>query len=254
MDAIALSADGTRISFTRAGSGPPLVVVDPALGYSRFDNIGGLASLLAEDFAVIRYDRRGRGSSGDAGEYAVEREVEDLAAVIAEAGGPARVYGYSSGGLVALHAAAAGVEIERMALFEPPVRGEGEPPELAFAEEIAGLVAGGRRGAAVERFLIGIGVPPEVVGQMPVEQALAPIAHTLVYDCEISNATDFDLLRSVTTPTLVIDSQASSEDLTGGVAAIAEALPNGIRRSLAGEWHGVPDEDLAPVVAAFLAG
>lgn len=293
MDRIASSADGTQIAFRRSGDGPALVMVDPALAYSDFDNARGLESLLAERFTVYRYDRRGRGASGDLDGHrvarevdrrgsgasgdadeggvaraargvadgsgdasidAVEREIEDLAAVIAAAGGSARVYGFSSGGLVALHAAAAGVAIERMALLEPPVRPEGEPPDMAFTQEIAGLVAAGRRAGAVERFLTSIGVPAEVVAQMPVEPVLAPIAHSLVYDCEISNATDFELLRSVTTPTLVIDSEGSSDDLTGGVAAIAEALPNGIRRSLAGEWHVVPDEDLAPVVAEFLGG
>jgi pimeloyl-ACP methyl ester carboxylesterase len=252
MDRIATSADGTEIAFSSAGGGPALVMVDPALGFSGFDNIGGLASLLAEDFAVHRYDRRGRGSSGDNGGPAIEREVEDLAAVIAAAGGSAHLYGYSSGGLLALHAAARGVDVERMVLFEPPVREEDEPPAIEFTEEIARLVRGGRRGDAVEHFLTSIGVPEEVVAQMPVDAVLAPIAHTLVYDCEISNATDFGLLRSIATPTLVIDSAGSSEDLTGGVAAIADALPNGTRRSLAGEWHGVADEELAPAVAEFL--
>jgi len=244
------SADGTEIAFERSGSGPALVMVDPAGGYSGFDNIRGLGALLAADFTVLTYDRRGRGASGDTAPYAVAREVDDLAAVIAEAGGSASVYGFSSGALLALHAAAAGVPIDRLVLFEPPVRGEGEPPDTAFAAEIAGLVAAGRDAAAVEHFLTGIGVPPEYVSAPP---ALAAVAHTLMYDCEISNATDVALLRSVRTPTLVLDSQGSSDDLTGGTAAIAAALPAGTRRSLAGEWHGVPDEDLAPVVVEYLA-
>jgi pimeloyl-ACP methyl ester carboxylesterase len=243
------SHDGTRIAYERAGSGPPLVMVDPAGGYSGFDNIRGLGALLAADLTVYTYDRRGRGESGDTPPYAIEREVEDLAAVIAAAGGSASVYGLSSGALLALHAAAAGLPIDRLVLFEPPVREEGEPPDLAFAEEIAELVAAGRRAAAVEAFLVGIGVPPEYAASQP---PLEAVAHTLVYDCEISNATTFDLLRGVDVPALVLDSFGSSDDLTGGTATIAEALPNGTRRSLAGEWHNVPDEDLAPVVAAWL--
>jgi len=250
---IARSADGTGIVFERSGDGPALVMVDPAGGYSGFDNIRGLGALLAADFGVYTYDRRGRGESGDAEVYAVEREVEDLAALIAEAGGSASVYGFSSGALLALHAAAAGVPIEKLVLFEPPVRDEGAPPETAFTAEIAALVAAGDRAAAADRFLTAIGVPPEVIeGMAPVRPAFEAVAHTLVYDCVISDATDFDLLRSVRTPTLVLDSQGSSDDLTGGAAAIAGALPDGTLRTLTGEWHGVPDEDLAPVVAKYL--
>jgi pimeloyl-ACP methyl ester carboxylesterase len=252
---IVRSADRTEIVCDRSGSGPALVMVDPALGYSNFDNIRGLGARLAAQFSVYTYDRRGRGESGDVGPYAVEREVDDLAAVIAEAGGSACVYGFSSGGLLALHAAASGVAIDKLALFEPPVRGEDEPPDAAFTAEIAELVSSGRRAAAVGRFLTAIGVPPEVIADMaPVQPALEAIAHTLVYDCEISNATGFELLRSVQTPTLVLNSQGSSDDLTGGVAAIAGALPNGARRTLPGEWHGVKDEDLASVLAEFFHG
>jgi len=135
------------------------------------------------------------------------------------------------------------------------VRGEGEPPETAFTAEITELVSSGRQAAAVDRFLTSIGVPPEVIAEMaPVRPALEAVAHTLVYDCEISNTTTFELLRSVRTPTLVLDSQGSSDDLTGGTAAIVEALPNGTRRSLTGQWHGVQDEDLAPVLTEFFLG
>jgi pimeloyl-ACP methyl ester carboxylesterase len=248
---IVRSGDGTEIAFDRSGTGPALVMVDPAGGYSGFDNIRGLGALLAARFTVYTYDRRGRGNSGDAAHYTVAREVEDLAALIAETGGSAFVYGFSSGGLLALHAAAGGIAIDKMALFEPPVRGEGEPPDTAFTAEIAGLVASDRRAAAVERFLTGIGVPPEMASSTP---ALEAVAHTLVYDCEISNATTFDLLRSVETPTLVLDSEGSSDDLAGGTAAIAETLPNGARRSLPGEWHGVADEELARALTEYLHG
>jgi pimeloyl-ACP methyl ester carboxylesterase len=248
------SADGTEIAFQRTGGGPAVVLVDPALGYSGFDHIRGLGTLLAERFSVYSYDRRGRGRSGDGQPYQVAREVEDLAAVIAEAGGSACVYGFSSGALLALHAAASGVAIERLAVFEPPVRAEGEPPETEFTAEIAGLVAACRRWEAVDHFLRSTGVPDEMVSDMaPMRPALEAVAHTLVYDCKISNATTLDLLRSVQTPTLVLDSEASSDDLTGGTAAIAAALPDGTRRSLEGEWHGVPDEELAPVLAEFFA-
>lgn len=252
---IVRSADGTKIVIDRSGSGPALVMVDPAGGYSGFDNIRGLGALLAARFCVYTYDRRGRGKSGDTEPYAVAREVEDLAAVIAEAGGSAFVYAFSSGGLLALHAAASGLAIAKLALFEPPVRDEGEPADTAFLAEISGLVSSGRRAAAVDRFLISIGVPSEVITEMaPVRSALEAVAHTLVYDCEISNATTFELIRSVRTPTLVLDSLGSSDDLMSGTAAIADALPNGTRHSLTGEWHGVQDEVLVRVLTEFFDG
>jgi hypothetical protein len=157
--------------------------------------------------------------------------------------------------LLALHAAAAGLAIDKLALFEPPVRARGEPPETTFTNEIADLGAAGARGTAVDYFLVSIGVPGEVIAEMaPMRPALEAVAHTLVYDCEISNATAFELLDSVQTPTLVLDSGGSFDYLTGGTAAIADALPNGTRRSLPGEWHGVADEDLAPVLTAFFHG
>lgn len=187
------SADGTVIACERSGNGPALVMVDPAGGYSGFDNVRSLGALLAAEFSVYTYDRRGRGKSGDTAPYAVAREVEDLAAVIAEAGGSAFVSAFSSGGLLALHAAASGLPIDKLALFEPPVRGEDESPDTAFLAEISELVSSGRRADAVDRFLASIGVPPEVIAEMaPVRPALEAVAHTLVYDCEISNATTFE--------------------------------------------------------------
>lgn len=243
------SADGTRIAFDRTGTGPPLVMIDPAGGYAGFDNIRSLGSLLAAEFTVYTYDRRGRGRSGDTQPYAVEREVEDLAAVIAQAGRPAFVYGFSSGGLLVLHGAAGGLPIAKMALFEPPVRGEGELPEPGFTAEIEELVTSGRRAAAVHRFLSAIGVPCGMIAE--IDPALEAVAHTLVYDCKISDATTFELLKAVQVPTLVLDSQGSSDDLAGGSTAIVQALPKATRRSLAGEWHGVADEALAPVLIEF---
>jgi hypothetical protein len=161
----------------------------------------------------------------------------------------------SSGCLLALHAAASGLAIPKLALFEPPI----EPTETAtgvtdFTTELAELVAAGRRKDAVEFFHRGIGVPEEIMAQMtpPVWAALEAVAHTLVYDCVISDATSLQLVRSVTAPTLVIDSQGSSGELTGMAATVVAALPNGTHRSLAGAWHGVLDDVLAPVLIEFL--
>jgi pimeloyl-ACP methyl ester carboxylesterase len=251
------SHDGTSIAFERTGSGPALIAVDAAGSYRDFRPFPPPVERLAAHFTVYVYDRRGRGASTDTLPYAVEREVEDLAALIDEAGGSAFVYAFSSGGLLALHAAARGLPIAKLALFEPPIEPTETPVgERDFTAELAKLVAEGRRREAVEFFHRGIGVPDEIIDQMGPDTwaALEAVAHTLVYDCRISDAMSLPLLRSVTTPTLVLDSQGSSDSITGSAAIVAEALPNGTRRSLAGEWHGVPGDVLAPALTGFFRG
>jgi pimeloyl-ACP methyl ester carboxylesterase len=251
-----VSADRTRIAFDRAGAGAAVIMVDPAGGYRDVDNIRGLGTRLAEHFTVYTYDRRGRGLSGDTPPYAVAREVEDLAALVAEAGGRANVYAFSSGGLLALHAAASGVGIERLALMEPPIGTEDDPSDAAFTAEIAELVTAGRRSDAVEHFMSGIGVPEEMLAGMrgtPSWSGLEAVAHTLVHDATIALETTPELLATVTAPVLVLDSEGSSEDISGSAAAAARALPNATHRSLPGSWHGVPDDDLAAVVREFFA-
>jgi pimeloyl-ACP methyl ester carboxylesterase len=248
------SSDGTTIAFERSGAGPALIAVDAAGSYRDFRPLRPPVELLAAHFTVYLYDRRGRGDSSDTVPYAVEREVDDLAALIAEAGGSAFVYGMSSGSLLALHAAASGLAIPRLALFEPPVEPSETPTgETAFTAELAELVAAGRRRDAVAFFHRGIGVPEEVMAQMtpPVWAALEAVAATLVYDCVLSDAMSLRRIRSVTVPTLVIDSQSSGDELTGMAATVVEALPDSTHRSLAGAWHGVPDDVLAPVLTGF---
>jgi pimeloyl-ACP methyl ester carboxylesterase len=249
------SSDGTSIAFERYGAGPALVLVDAAGSYRDFRPLRPPVERLAAHFTVYLYDRRGRGASTDTPPYAVQREVDDLAALLVEAGGSARVYGMSSGCLLALHAAAGGLAIPKLALFEPPVEpDEDATGESAFTAELAALVAAGRRRDAVAYFHRGIGVPEEIMAQMtpPVWAALEAVAHTLVYDCMISDATSLRLIRSVTAPALVIDSQGSGGELSGMAATVVEALPNASHRSLAGAWHGVPDDALAPVLLEFL--
>jgi pimeloyl-ACP methyl ester carboxylesterase len=250
------SADGTTIAFERSGSGPALILVDAAGGYREFGPMRSLASVLAADFTVYAYDRRGRGESGDTPPYAVEREVEDLAALIDDAGGSAFVHAYSSGGLLALHAAASGLAIPKLALMEPPINATEEERSagLRLMAELTELLEAGRRGDAAEHFNRSIGVPAEMIEgmrQAPFWPAFEAAAHTLVYDCVLGSATSLELLSAVKVPTLVLDSQGSSEDLTGFASAIVAALPNGSHRSLPGEWHGVSEEVLAPELTRF---
>jgi pimeloyl-ACP methyl ester carboxylesterase len=141
-----ISADGTPIAFERTGQGPAVILVASALA-DRSD-AAKLAGLLAERFTVINYDRRGRGDSGDTSPYAVEREVEDLDALIQAAGGSASVFGSSSGAVLALRAAASGLNITRLAVYEPPFRVDGEPLPAGFQVQLEQLLGAGRRGDA----------------------------------------------------------------------------------------------------------
>lgn len=248
------SQDGTSIGYTRIGEGPPVVLVDPAGGFRGFGLLTPLAVQLASDFTAITYDRRGRGESGDTLPYAVEREIEDLAAVIDVAGGSAFVYGFSSGAILSLWAAADGLPIRKLALLEPPLAFEPEPEGDDLGAELAELVAAGRRGDAFMHFNRSIGVPDEILEGMrdaPWWPAAESLAHTLVYDTRISTGFAVGRLGGVTTPTLVVDSTASDERLHEWSTAAAQMLPNGVHRTLEGEWHGVAPEILAPVMRDF---
>jgi pimeloyl-ACP methyl ester carboxylesterase len=249
------SRDGTSIGFSVIGQGPPVVLVDPAGGFRGFGLVTPLAEQLASDFTAITYDRRGRGESGDVQPYAVERELEDLAAVIERAaGGSAAVYGFSSGAVLALWAAADGLPIDRLALLEPPLAFEADPEDDKLGEEVAELVAAGRRGDAFLHFNRSIGVPEEMLDGMrdaPWWPAAEGLAHTLVYDTRITAGFDVARLGSITTPTLIVDSGESDVRLQQWARAAAEAMPNAVHRTLDGEWHGVAPDVLAPVMRDF---
>jgi pimeloyl-ACP methyl ester carboxylesterase len=248
------SSDGTRIAFDRVGDGPPLILIEAAGHYRGFSSFGGLVPLLSQELTVLTYDRRGRGESADTTPYAPEREVEDLAALIAEAGGSAHLYGYSSGALLAMHAAAHGLAVNRLALLEPPLQDDDAESPDPLTTELEELVAAGRNGDAVARFHESIGVPSELIAEMdstPEWAKMVSVAHTLVYDCMISDATTPAVLRSVEAPTLVLDSEGSTDDLTGWAAAVASRLPRATHRSLAGEWHSVPDATLGRALLEF---
>lgn len=252
------SADGTSIAFERRGDGDPVVVlVEPPLHHRAFSAFGGLVPLLAKALTVITYDRRGRGHSGDTPPYHPDREIEDLHAVIRAAGGVAGIYGYSAGALLALRTAgspAAGATVVGLVLLEPPVHDDSDPRPDPLTVEITELVATDRA-AAVRRFHQAIGVPEEYLDEMassPSWDRMIETAHTLVYDCTISDSTDSGVLARVVAPSLVLDSEGSTNDLTGWAATVADQLPNATSRSLQGEWHTVPDDLLAPVIIDHL--
>jgi pimeloyl-ACP methyl ester carboxylesterase len=244
------SKDGTRIAFDRSGEGPALILVVGAFN----DRATGapLARSLAPHFTVFNYDRRGRGESGDTAPYAVEREIEDLDALTAEAGGSAGVFGYSSGAILALRAAAHGRAIPRLAFYEPPPTGA---KAGQLAPRLTELIAAGRRGEAVELFQAeGIGIPAAVVAQMrtaPFRPALEQMAPTLAYESTILTALPPELVASVRVPTLVIDGEGSPAVMRQAAQALAEALPDGRYRTLQGQGHDLVPAVLAPVLEEF---
>jgi pimeloyl-ACP methyl ester carboxylesterase len=253
------SADATTIAFDHLGAGAPIILAAGA--FNDRSTTAPLARALAQRFTAVNFDRRGRGDSADAPEYAVEREIEDLAALIAEVGGVAAVFGYSSGANLVLKAAAAGLAITRLALYEPAfVVDDSRPrPPDDMAHQLAELIAAGRRGDAVELFQTEVvGMPPEVVAQMrdaPFRPGLEAIAHTLVYDATIVGDLTLptELVAAITAPALVIDGDQSPPVMRAAAQAVAETLPNGRSHSLAGQDHTIDPQATAPVVADFLA-
>ena len=252
-----ISVDGTRIAYDRLGEGPPIVLVAGA--FNTRTTTEPLAAALQDRFTVLNVDRRGRGDSGDTAPYAVQREIEDLDAVIGEAGGSATVFGYSSGATLALRAAADRLPITRLALYDAPFVVDGSRPKLApdFAPELAALIAAGRRGDAVELYQrVVIGIPEDVVVQMrqaPFRPALEEIAHTLVYEATLVGDLSLptELIASITTPTLVIDGEHSPPIMGPAADALARTLPDGRRRTLAGQSHDLAPDALAPVLEDF---
>ncbi len=213
---------------------------------------------------MFHYDRRGRGESGDTQPYAVEREVEDLEALIHEAGGggSAFVFGMSSGGVLALEAAARGLAITKLAAYELPFNSGDEHARQAaerYTQQLAALLNEGRRGDAVALAMTTWGAPPEAIAgmrQAPIWPLFEAVAPTLAYDDAImgDGSVPTARLASITVPTLVMDGGASPAFMHNAAQATAHALPNGQRRTLEGQTHDVAPQVLAPVLVEFFQG
>ena len=249
------SKDGTTIAFERLGSGPPVVLVCGGSVDRTAD--AAIAQELASHFTVFNYDRRGRGDSGDTLPYAIEREVEDIDAVIGAAGGSAFVWGSSSGAVLALIAAES-VPVTKLALWEPPFVPEGVPrPPGDQVSQYETMIAEGRRGDAVEYFMTKvIGMPAEVVAgarTQPWWAATEALAHTLAYDARIMGDYSIpnDLVASVKVPTMVIAGGADFPWMRQTAETLAAALPDGQVRILVGQGHDVDPGVLAPVLTEF---
>ena len=254
------SKDGTPIAYERSGSGPALILVDGALCSRAFGPSPKLAPLLAQHFTVFAYDRRGRGQSGDTQPYSPGREVEDIAALVQEAGGSASLLGLSSGGALALQAAAAGLDINKVAAYEPPyVDDAGQRGGDAYEGQLKRLIASGDRGGAVKYFMKDmVGAPAPIVVLMRlmpwIWRKLAAVAHTLPYDAALM--TGFRIPRSsfafIRVPALVMNGSKTDQRLKDAARAIAAVIPGARHSELAGQTHNVKPDVLTPAVVEFL--
>jgi pimeloyl-ACP methyl ester carboxylesterase len=253
-----ISKDGTTIAFDRIGQGAAVVLVSG--GSVDRTSLAPLAQELAPDFTVLNYDRRGRGPSGDTPPYAIDREIEDIEAVVEAAGGEAAIFGSSSGAVLAMFAAEAGLGIGKLAMWEPPYIPEGFPkPPEDQVEQYETMVAEGRRGDAVEFFMARVvGMPAEFVAgarTQPWWGATEALAHTLAYDARIMGDYEIpvDRAANVKVPTLVLAGGADMPFMRETAQALADSLPDGQVRFLDGQGHNVDMTVLAPVLKEFLA-
>ncbi|TMR07927.1 alpha/beta hydrolase [Nonomuraea turkmeniaca] len=258
----ALSADGTRIVYDTCGSGPAVILVAGAMMERAHPTLAGVADALAPWFTVCSYDRRGRGDSGDTAPYAVEREVEDLAAVMTAAGGSAMVFGGSSGAALALEAAVRLPGIAKLALWEPPYHVDDSAPALPddFAAQLAALVESGRRAEAAERFLVEAAeVPVGMVAGMraqPFWAQVEAVAHTLAYEAAVlgpGNALPAGRIAAIRRPTLVLNGEDSPGWMRNAGAAVAAAVPGAVHRVLEEQAHDVAVTALVPELLEFFA-
>jgi pimeloyl-ACP methyl ester carboxylesterase len=259
------SNDGTQIAYDSVGSGPPLILVAGATQYRAVDQTTPkLARLLAAGgFRVINYDRRGRGDSGDTQPYAVEREIEDIEALVAEAGGEASLFGISSGAVLAAEAAARGVPVTKLLMYEPPMvlDDSGPPPQPDYVEKIEGLARSGD-GDAMAYFVSMVGMPEEQLAefrQSPVFPAFAAVEHTLAYDGRImepygkGEPIPQGAWDGALQPTVVFAGGDSPDWMRNAARAAAEALPDGDVRIVPGQTHEFDPAVLAPEMLEFLS-
>jgi pimeloyl-ACP methyl ester carboxylesterase len=258
----AISNDGTRIAYETIGTGPALVLVDGAMCSREFGPCRSLAEHLQDRFTVTFYDRRGRSESGNTYPYSPEREYEDLAAVITAAGGDAFVLGFSSGGALALQAAASGIRMKKLASYEAPYIGinsnKGKP--LSYLADLTAKLEKDDREGAVGYFMVDIvGGPkfmPFMLKLMPkVLRQLKTVAPTLLNDVRVMNTftAPTATLATITVPTLVMGGSKAKPNMVKAVRDVATAVPGSVHKTLQGQTHQVKDEAIAPELIAFFA-
>jgi pimeloyl-ACP methyl ester carboxylesterase len=257
------SKDGTKIAFDKRGQGPAVILVDGALCTRSFGSKPELVELLAQHFTVYSYDRRGKGESGDTLPYAVEREIDDIEALIDDAGRPASLYGHSSGAALILEAAIKlGNKVKALAMYEAPYNDD-DQAQRAWKEYIAQLtelLAAGRRGDGVALFMKLVGMPDdqiEAMRQAPVWPMFEALGPTLAYDHTAILGKDASVpaarAATLTIPVVVMSGGASYPFMTDTARALSRAIPHSELRTLAGQTHDVNSDILAPVLVNFFS-
>lgn len=255
------SKDGTKITFDKSGSGHPVILIGGAL-VDRSDHVK-LAQLLSHDFTVYNYDRRGRGGSSDTKPYAVEREIEDIKALVNETSGSVYIYGISSGACLALEATASlGDKVKKLAIYEAPYDEAKDVAEKwkEYRSKLNQLLAEDRPGDAVELHMKTVGAPEVAILGMkaspewPRMKALAP---TIAYDIAVvgeNRSIPVGRVATINANTLVMDGGASIESMPFmRVTAdkLARIIPNAQRKTIEGQSHNVDDKLLAAALREF---
>lgn len=257
------SKDGTTIAYDCAGSGPALILVGGAFEQRAMESetahIAALP-LMAQHFSVFHYDRRGRGDSTDTKPYAVEREIEDIEALIDEAGGSAFVFGISSGAALAFEAALAlGAKVKKLALYEAPYNDDESARQAwkDFRQQLQTALAQGRNSDAVGLFMMLLGVPADQLDEMrqypmwPMWEAIAP---TIAYDGAVMGedaSVPAARAAHVAVPALIMNGSESYPFMSVAAASLANAIPNARHLTLQGQTHEVSAEAIAPVLVDF---
>ncbi|MET7685229.1 alpha/beta hydrolase [Streptomyces sp. NPDC005423] len=260
MDNKTISRDGTPIAYEVVGHGPAVILVSGAM--STGASTVPVASLLANRFTVVAYDRRGRGASGDTAPYAVAREVEDLAALVEAVGGEASLWGMSSGGALVLEAAASGLPVRQVAVYEAPFadfRGGSGEERAAYTRQLNQVLAEGRPGDAVALFLALTGMPEEAIAGMrrsPGWPGMEAVAPSLAHDDAVlgDGLVPRERVAAIGVPVLAVAGGASEAWIKDATRVVAETAPRGTYRTLDGQTHRVDPEVLAPVLAEFFGG
>jgi pimeloyl-ACP methyl ester carboxylesterase len=255
------SKDGTQIAYEKTGAGPAIIIVNGALSYRAVYDDKSLMSALSKDFTLYTYDRRGRGESTDTTPYSVDREIEDIEALITEAGGSAYLYGASSGAVLSLLAAArlGKSRISKLALYEPPFVSVSEKDKKKFEDQvkrIGELIKTGNRGDAAAFHFTAIGTPPEALEKLRKSREwplMENVEHTLAYDYAIldDGAVPVDAAKQATMPVLVMNGEKSLPLMSEAANNLSRNLPNAQRKILNGQTHQASPEILAPVLKEF---
>jgi pimeloyl-ACP methyl ester carboxylesterase len=253
-----ISKDGTAIAYEKSGQGSTIILVNGALAHRNLFGEGALATLLAKNFTVIFYDRRGRGESGDTKPYTVEREIEDIEALIDEGGGSAYLHGSSGGGALALLAAEklGPDKVKKLALYEVPYASDTKKEYIKEKYKVNELVANGKPGEAVTFFFERRGMPPDKIEGMkksPEWNELVRTGPTLVYDFEVlgDGTIPADVAKKISIPTLVMDGEKSFDFVHTTADSVAKNIPGAARKTIKDQTHDLSPEAVAPVLLEF---